>query len=73
MALSLAVAARRSVCGTSDAGEIRSARIRPAMDPSPHYAELIAPGVSHACAVSAAGVNASSPECQQTLDFGVDG
>ena len=64
---------RPSGCGISDAGEIRSARIRPAMDPSPDYAEFIAPGVNHACAVSAAGVDASSSEAQQTLDFGVDG
>ena len=41
--------------------------------PSPHHAELVAPGVSHAHAVRAAGVDASSPECRQALDFGVDG
>jgi len=52
---------------------IRSTRIRPVMDPSPHHAELVAPGVGHAYAVRAAGVGATGPECQQTLDFGVEG
>lgn len=51
----------------------RGTRIRPLLSLSPHHAELVAPGVGHAHAVRAAVVGATGPECQQTLDFGVEG
>lgn len=41
-------------------------------DLSPHHTELVAPGVSHAYTVRAASIDATPPERQQAVDFGVD-
>ncbi len=38
-----------------------------------HHTELVAHEVGHAYAVRAAGVGTTGPECQQTLDLGVEG